>query len=142
MGQGGFALDYALGYAEGTDDATAEPLNSIDPLRSVLGLSYSAPSGRWGGELVWTAVAAKEASDISGDRLATAGYGLIDLLGRYRIGDSVQLNFGLFNLTDKRHIEWADTPAIAFDSTSGGYPEAARFTRPGVNAGMTLRVEF
>jgi hemoglobin/transferrin/lactoferrin receptor protein len=142
IGQSGFGLNYALAYAEGTDEATGEPLNSIDPLKSVLGLSYAAPSDRWGGEIVWTALAGKDAGDISGDRLATPGYGLIDVLGRYRIGDSVQLNFGIFNLTDKRYIEWADTPAIAFDATSGSYPEAARFTRPGINAGMSLRVEF
>ena len=136
------SLRIALAYADGTDEATGEPMNSVDPAKAVLGLSYAAPNDRWGGDVVWTLVDAKDASDVSGNRFATAGYGLIDVLARYVVGNRVRLNFGLFNIGDKKYIEWADTAAITFSSASGTYPEAARFTRPGFNAGMTVRVEF
>lgn len=137
-----FALRFAAAYADGTDDATGVPLNSIDPLRGVIGFAYSAPTGRWGGEAVWTIVAGKDPGDIDGNRLATPGYGLLDLLAYWRFAERVQLNAGLFNVTDRRYIEWADTAAIAFSAAMGAYPESARFTRPGFNAGVTLRVQF
>jgi hemoglobin/transferrin/lactoferrin receptor protein len=135
-------LRLAVAYASGTDEATGLPLNSIDPLKAVAGLKFLAPSERWGGDLVLTAVAAKDASDISGTRYPTSGYGVVDLLAHYTIGERVRLNFGLFNLGDKRYIDWADTPAISYSTATGSYPELGRFTHPGFNAGLNVRVEL
>jgi hemoglobin/transferrin/lactoferrin receptor protein len=135
-------LRLALAYAEGTDEATGQPLDSIDPLKAVAGLRFTAPSERWGGELVLTAVAAKDPADISGTRYATSGYGIVDLLAHYRFGERVRLNLGLFNLGDKRYIAWADTAAIGFSAATQTYPELNRFTHPGLNAGLSVRVEL
>lgn len=136
------ALDFAAAYADGEDRADGTPLNSIEPLTGVLGLSYRSATGRWGGDLIWTLVAEKSTADINGNRLPAAGYGVVDLLGHFAFSDQVRLDVGLFNLGDKRYIRWVDTASIAFDSTTGRFAEAARFTQPGFNAGMTLRVEF
>jgi hemoglobin/transferrin/lactoferrin receptor protein len=135
-------LRLAVAYASGKDESTGLPLNSIDPLKAVAGLKFLAPSERWGGDLVLTAVAAKDASDISGTRYPTSGYGVVDLLAHYAIGERIRLNFGLFNLGDKRYIDWADTPAIGFSTATGSYPELNRFTHPGFNAGLNVRVEL
>jgi len=51
------------------------------------------------------------------------------------IGDRTRLNAGLFNLTDRTYIRWADTAGIGGDAP-------ARFTQPGFNAALTLRVEL
>jgi hemoglobin/transferrin/lactoferrin receptor protein len=135
-----FALQLALAHAQGTDEDTGQPLNSIDPLKAIVGLRYLAPSERWGGDVVLTAVDAKDPSDISGNRYATSGYGLIDVLGHFRAGERVQLDFGLFNIGDKRYIFWADTAGLSFSTATGTYPELARFTQPGLNAGINVRV--
>jgi hemoglobin/transferrin/lactoferrin receptor protein len=137
-----FALHFAVAYADGEDSASGSPVDSIDPAKAVLGLRYAAPSGRWGGDAVWTLVDGKDAGDVSSARYLTGSYGLLDLLGHYYFADRVRLNFGFFNVGDKRYIEWADTAPIAMQSGSGTFPEAARYTRPGFNAGMTLRVDF
>ncbi|MDZ7686121.1 MAG: hypothetical protein U5O39_14805 [Gammaproteobacteria bacterium] len=56
-------------------------------------------------------------------------------MGRYSFNDNLRLNFGLFNLGDKRYLRWIDTAGIGSDTP-------ARFTQPGFNVGATLRAEF
>ena len=139
-----FSVKFSVATADGTDLTTGNPLNSIDPAKAVVGLNYTAANGRWGGDFVLTMVDRKSETDInpSDPRRTTSGYGTVDLLGYYHFAERIRLNFGLFNIGDKRYIEWADTAAITFDSATETFPEANRFTRPGFNAGMTLRVEF
>jgi hemoglobin/transferrin/lactoferrin receptor protein len=137
-----FAVRLSLAYAEGKEAASGTPLDSIDPVKAVVGLNYAAPSERWGGDLMLTLVAGKRSADIAASRYATAGYGLVDVLGFYRIREKVRINFGLFNIGNRDYIEWADTAAIAYDPDTNSYPELRRFTRPGFNAGISLRAEF
>lgn len=133
----GFSLRTAIAYANGEDKSTNEPLNSIEPLTGVLGVNYTAQGGRWGGELVGTFVDGKDESDIdpNNPRIRTAGYGILDLLAYTRITDKVSVNFGLFNLTDRSYIRWADTAAI-------GASAPARFSQPGFNAGANIRIVY
>ena len=133
----GFSIRAAVAYADGEDESTGQPINSIEPLTGVLGVAYAAANDRWGGELVWTLVDGKDEDDIDADnpRQPTDGYGLLDLLAYARLTEKVSLNVGLFNLTDKTYIRWADTGGIGADA-------AARFTQPGFNAGATVRIEF
>lgn len=133
----GFAMRYAIAYADGKDTDLDEPLDSVNPLTGVLGLMYDAPNGRWGGQVVWTLVSAKESSDISStsDRLQTSGYGVVDLLAYVDLTEQVSVNLGLFNLTDKTYLRWADTLSIGADA-----PE--RFTQPGFNVGATVKIVF
>ena len=128
---------FALAFAEGTDEVSDQPLNSINPLTTVLGLRYDATSRRWGTELVWTLVSAKEAADISesSSRAPMPGYGVVDLLVNANLGERFTMNMGVFNLTDKRYIRWEDSLAIGGDAP-------LRFTQPGVNAGITIRAQF
>lgn len=131
------SLQAAVAQARGEDIGNGEPLNGIEPLNVVLGLGYAAPGDRWGADLVWTGVKRKDAKDIDSNdpRPATAGYGILDLMAYARFGERLQLSAGLFNLTNKAYVRWPDTGAIGADAY-------ARFTQPGVNASVTLRVEF
>lgn len=128
-------LRAALAWARGEDQDSGQPLNTIEPLTAVFGLGYEAPNGRWGAELLWTLVAGKDGSDIDETmpRMATGGYGIVDLLGHLRFTERIRLHLGLFNLTDRTYLRWADTAAIGADAP-------ARFTQPGFHAGVTLRV--
>lgn len=133
----GFRLRSSLAYADGEDRQTGTPVETVEPLTAVFGLAYDAPSNRFGGDLILTLVGSKEADDLdpNGTRIPVAGYGTVDLLGYYRFADNVTLNVGVFNLTDKQYIRWADTAAIGIDSP-------LRFTQPGINASATIRVEL
>ncbi len=56
----GWTARLSAAWARGDDLDRDEPLNSVDPASAVLGLGYESASGRWGGELVTTAVADQE----------------------------------------------------------------------------------
>ena len=130
----GSTLRGSLAYARGKDEQTGQPLNSIDPLKGVLGLGYNAPSGRYGGELVWTLVDDKSRIDDSTtNQFEPAGYGLLDLHGFLRVADNLTLNAGLFNLTDKQHWHWTDVRGLTADN-----PGVDRYSQPGRHAAVNL----
>ena len=137
MGLDNFGVRGAVAYADGEDEDTREPLDTIQPLTAVLGFSYDSKDGKWGGQLIWTGVRAKDSSDISaGSSLKeTSGYGLLDLTARYRLTESLSANVGIYNITDKTYIKWADTPGIGRDA-------ADRFTQPGTNFSVGLKLEL
>jgi hemoglobin/transferrin/lactoferrin receptor protein len=134
----GWNARLSAAYAAGENDANGEPLNSVDPASAVLAFGYEAKSGRWGGELVTTAVAAKTAVDDSrADLYETDGYVTLDLLARYDFGNGVRLNAGVFNVTGAEYIEWADVRGRAAGDALIPY-----YTRPGRNASVTLHWRF
>ncbi len=137
MGFDNFGVRGAVAYADGEDEDTGEPLNTIQPLTAVLGLSYGSEDGKWGGQLIWTGIKAKDSSDISaGSALReTSGYGLLDLTARYRLSESLSANAGVYNIMDKTYIRWADTAGIGRDA-------ADRFTQPGTNFSIGLKLEL
>lgn len=136
-GLSGFTFRAAVDYADGENKTNSEPLNSIEPLTAVFGLGYDAESERWGADFIWTLVDSKDDSDIdaTNPRLATSGYGTLDLLGYWNVSDRITVNAGVFNLTDKEYIRWADTAAIRGDAPG-------RFSQPGVNGSVTIRFEL
>lgn len=136
-GYDGFTFRAAIAYADGEDTTTDEPLNSIEPLTAVFGLGYDSPNSRWGGDLIWTLVASKDESDIdsTNPRFATSGYGTLDLLAYFNFNDQWSVNAGIFNVTDKEYIRWADTASIAADAPG-------RFSQPGINGSVTLKFEL
>ena len=134
---GGFSGRLAVAYADGEDRTADEPIVSIEPLTAVLGLGYDAADGRWGGKVIWTLARGKSEADVpTGDsRPLTAGYGIVDLLAHCDIGTRIRLNIGLFNLTNRTYMRWADAAGVGGDAL-------ARFTQPGFNGGVTMRVDF
>ena len=134
---GGFSARAALAHAKGQDLDSGEPLNSIEPLNAVVGIRYDAPTGLWGASLVCTLADGKRRSDIDANdpRPPTGGYAVLDLLAYANLGERLRVNAGVFNLADRSYLRWADTAGIGSDAP-------ARFTQPGINAGVTLRVEL
>ena len=133
----GLSARMALAYAEGENRRSGAPLNGIEPLSAVLGLGYEASDGRWGAQLLWTLAQGKSAGDIdpADPRPPTAGYGILDLLAHVNLGQRLRVNAGLFNITDQTYLRWADTAGIGADAEG-------RFTQPGFNAGLSLRLEL
>ena len=113
-------------------------MNSVDPASGIASLGYDAASGRWGGELVATVVAAKRRVDRSRvDLYRTDSYATLDLLGHVDLGHGLWLDAGLFNLTDRAYIEWADVRGRPV-----GDPLIPYYTRAGFNASASLRYDF
>ena len=130
----------SIAYAHGENEETNQPLNSIDPLKAVMGLGYDAPSGVFGGQLTWTVVQAQDRVDHTKDvdarinsQFETPGYGVLDLNAWYQVTESVSVNAGLFNMTDKQYWNWGDVQARDTDS-----PSLGRFTQPGRYAAVNL----
>lgn len=130
----GWTARAAAAYSRGENLTSDEPLNSVDPGSAVLALRYDSPSGRWGGELVTTSVAAKRQVDRSRvDLYGTRSYATLDLLGHVDLGHGMWLDAGLFNVTDRAYIEWADVRGRPV-----GDPLIPYYTNPGRNVSVTL----
>lgn len=127
----------SIAYARGKDEESGAPLNSVDPLKAVLGLAYDAPNGNFGGALNWTLVQDKTRIDYSanpnGTQFATPGYGTLDLSGWVQLTEQVSMNAGLYNLTDKKYWQWGNVQGLTDDSAS-----LDRYTQPGRYAAANL----
>ena len=132
-----WSMRFALAHAEGEDITADQPLNSVDPLTGVVGLGFAPGNGRVRIEAILTGARGKDESDIdeNAPRLASAGYGTVDLLADVRVAQRVRLNLGLFNVADKAYIRWIDTAGIGGDAPG-------RFSQPGFNGAVTVHVEI
>ncbi|MCJ8272235.1 MAG: TonB-dependent receptor, partial [Psychrosphaera sp.] len=134
----GTSLNFAIAYAKGENKTNDKPLDSISPLKAVFGLNYDNLEANWGGAVNWTLTSKKDAEDVSDEALATTvGYGIVDLSGYYKLGESWQLRAGVYNLTDKKYSVWESIRGLSADSDS-----LSRFARPGRNFAMNVGFEF
>jgi hemoglobin/transferrin/lactoferrin receptor protein len=134
----GWSARVAAAYAQGDDLERRQPLNSIEPLRSVLALRYANAAAHAGLELALTAVAAKHRVADGAIPLARSpGFATLDLTGHWRLSERVMLRIGLFNLADRSWYEWSDIRGRAAND-----PLLEQYRRPGrhfsVNAAVDL----
>lgn len=127
----------SVAYARGKDKETGEPINSVDPLKGVFGLGYSAPNGKFGSELTWTLVAAKKRVDETqiANQFEPSGYGTLDLNGWWQITEEVSVNAGLFNINDKEYWQWGDVRGL---SDQDAAVNVNRYSQPGRHAAVNL----
>jgi len=131
----GFALNGALAWTHGDDTARDVPLNSVDPGKLTMGLSYDSLSGRQRLELVATAVSAKSRVDDSTvDVFRTPGYATLDAYWRIQVADRLQIDIGAFNLTDRRYWLWSGVKGLPADAR-----EIDLYTQPGRQIGASVR---
>ena len=136
----GLRLNLSGAWQYGQDTDRDEPLNSIDPLKAVLGLEYRPPSERWGVEIVSTLVARKDRSRVDNTELelfATPAYQIVDLLGFIDLHDRLQLNWGVMNLLDEAYWEWADTRGVPADD-----PNIPLHASPGRHFSVSLALSW
>lgn len=141
----GLHATLALSYAKGNEilpDGSRVPLSTIDPLKLVVGVGYREPqSGRFGGQLIMTHSARKEASRTDG--LCTPscyrpdGFTILDATAFVRIVKGLTLRAGVFNILDKKYSWWSDVRGLASTSTV-----TDAYTQPGRNASASLSFRF
>tara|TARA_B100000925_G_scaffold105096_1_gene77480 strand:+ start:169 stop:2427 length:2259 start_codon:yes stop_codon:yes gene_type:complete len=128
---------YSISYARGESRSSNEPLDEIQPLNGVFGLSYENPNKKWGTSLNVVFAAEKEQREISSStRRSTDGYTFVDLLGYAALNEKISLSFGLFNIFDKQYLRWADTVFIQEGSAF------QRYTQPGFHGGINLKYKM
>lgn len=144
----GLTLNYAYAQSSGEESASKTPINSIQPESLTAGLRYDSTNERWGVEFMTTLTQRKTDIDDSAlqpsdpnapsvKAFAAPGHAVFDTVGHYRITDKLRLNWGLFNITDKKYWNWNNVLARAEDSNL-----LPRLTQPGRNASVTLKYEF
>ncbi len=142
--ENGFRTRFAIAYADGEVQSPGAPvaaLSTIDPLNAVFGIGYRDPDRRFGGELIVTYNARKEANETVGVCNGTCfrpeEFAIFDATAFYRFNDTFTLRAGLFNITDRTYSYWSDVRGLTDAST---ITEA--FTQPGRNFSVSLSATF
>src|SRR5690606_5650915 len=133
---------FAIAYAKGDEilpDGTRVPLDTIDPLNLVAGIGYREPAGRFGGELIVTHHARKEATRTSATAYRPDSVTILDATGFWRVAEVLAPRGGVVNLTDTppARKEATRTSATAYRPDSFTILDATVFWR--VAEMLTLR---
>lgn len=128
----------SIAYAMGRDQETSQHLDSVDPVNLVNSLRYDSTSGNWGGELFWTVVADK--TKVSSESVTGAdGYQVLDAVADLRIGESLSLRVGIFNIFDEEYARWQSIQGLnkvtAADTILNNY-------QPGINLRLGINANF
>lgn len=130
-----WALLGSIAYARGEDQSTGLPIDSVDPLKGVVGLRYERDDG-WGGELVATGVVRQDrVSDPT--FFKTPGYGVLDLLAFYDLDRRLSVALGIFNIFDQRYFIHQDVVGLANSS-----PLKELYTQPGRTVALNVTVRW
>ena len=132
----GLALIASTGESKGDNLIDNTPLDSVDPRKTVVGLKYDAPSKTFGLEGILTNHAAKTRV-ASTTQFMTPAANVVDLLAYWNPLTNLQLNAGLFNVTDRKYWQWSDVRGVAASSTV-----LDRFTQPGRNLSVSVKLTF
>ncbi len=131
--------------------ANGTPLDSINPDRGVLGLSWQGREGRLRLTGNLTHALAKDSDDVTAiptmtGQLATPflseAYTVLDVFGSWRINAHLRVNAGIYNLFDERYYQWARIRNV----TRGNLPlhgyatdiGIGRYTEPGRNVRLSV----
>lgn len=133
----GWSVDGALAYAHGENQSTAQPLNSIEPVRLSLGLARDA--GTWGAQTrLRFARAVSRTDDSNGAWFRPGGYGVADVSLWWRPAKSVQVNFAVNNLLDRKYWLWSDIRQADAPKPAG----ADFYTQPGRNLALSVQIDL
>ncbi|PRM81679.1 Hemoglobin and hemoglobin-haptoglobin-binding protein A precursor [Haemophilus influenzae] len=134
-------------------------MNAIQPKTSVYGVSYAHPADKFGLDLYFTHVSAKNAEDTynmfykeegkkdSTIKWRSKSYTTIDLLGYIKPIKNLTLRAGVYNLTNRKYITWDSARSIRPFGTSNMINQKTgeginRFYAPGRNYRMSVQFEF
>lgn len=97
---------FNLSYVDGRDQIRHEPLPSIYPFQSRLGVRWHDPTRRqYGVELSARMVAAQNHVSTRLEELRTPGFTTFDLRGYWQFNEHLKINGGVENLTNLNYLE-------------------------------------
>lgn len=135
-----WGLEAGFAYLKGdsTVKGRKQPLDSIQPLKALLGLRYDEAT--WGVRAEWVWNAAKSLSRIaksSPEQYATPTYSTLDLGLYWKPAPNFTLNANVNNVFDTKYWRWSDVSGLASNS-----PIKDAFTAPGRNIQVSIRYDF
>ncbi len=137
----GVSLKFSASYSDGEQVTPAgrAPLETIDPLKLVLGLGYDHASGVWGGQAIVTYAARKDDEDVATPSTAFRpdAFTILDLTAHWNITDAATLRAGVFNATGETYWWWSDARGLSASSTV-----LDAYTQPGRNYSISLSYRF
>lgn len=169
----GLEASYKFTYQKGRMDGNL-PINAIQPKTHVIGLGYHNKNGRFGLDLFVTHVSEKKAKDTynmywesqrdyeketyrnrpdlqvtkdSTQRWRSNAYTLFDVIAYAKPIKNVTLQFGVYNLTNKKYLTWDSARSIRPFGTSNLIDQRTgaginRFYSPGRNYKLSAEVTF
>lgn len=114
----------SLAWSHGKNTDTDEYLNSVAPLRAIVGLGYAAET--WGTDVSLTMASARD--KVSGTGFKAPGYGLMDatIWWEPEQVEGLKLQAGVFNVFDKKYWNAVDVPDSVDPSQRDFYTETGR----------------
>lgn len=133
-----FSVELALAYAEGVDQSSGAPINSVAPFSGNLRLQYKDQSDQWGGSVVLSGAARQNKLDnTDGQRFSPAGYAVLDAFGFWKPSKNTRLRAGLYNVLDRDYTSYLDVQGLPEDTAN-----LARFERPRRNVSLAFDWQF
>jgi hemoglobin/transferrin/lactoferrin receptor protein len=129
-----WALLGSFAYARGEDDQTDAPIDSVDPMKAVLGIAYDGDF--WGSQLVATHAWRHDRVSTPGNFEAPS-YTVVDFMAYYEMSETFTLNAGVFNIFDEEYYNSQDVIGLA-----SGSPIVGRYAQPGRNFGVNATFKF
>ncbi|WP_085314602.1 TonB-dependent hemoglobin/transferrin/lactoferrin family receptor [Derxia lacustris] len=131
-------VDGGIAGAHGDSEigAATTPLDSVAPLRAVLGASWDA--GAWSARLRWRHANAKHADRVAdATQYLSRASDVLDLGASWRITPALRLLANIDNVADARYWRWNDVRGqLATSSVIDAY------TAPGRSFQLALRADF
>ncbi|WP_294770963.1 TonB-dependent hemoglobin/transferrin/lactoferrin family receptor [uncultured Rhodoferax sp.] len=133
----GWQVSAAYAHAEGDSESSGvtTPLATIDPDKLILAMSYDRGT-QWGLATQLTLVDRKDRNP-DATKVTPGGYGVMDVSGWYSFGKATRLTAGLYNVFDKKYVEWADVRDLAATSNT-----VDAYTQPGRNFKISVTHSF
>jgi len=157
----GLSTTFALGYSKGQaksryDGDRYVDLDSVAPMKAVVGVAWDDPAQRFGTALTATFVKGKQAQSTSrnsyqnsGTALADStteytrvpGYGMLDMTAWVRVAKNVKLSGGVYNLTDRQYRDYLSSRDLT-DVTARDANDRALAVMPGRNFQLGVNGDF
>lgn len=157
----GLHATLAYGYAEGKaksrylGDAYRD-LDSVAPMKAIVGLGWDDPAKRYGTALTATFVKGKRATATSretyqnsGEPIASTsssymripGYGLVDLSAWWQVAKHVKVNGGVYNLTNRKYWDYLSSRTQETSTLQDSYDNALA-VMPGRSWQLGVNIDF
>jgi hemoglobin/transferrin/lactoferrin receptor protein len=130
-----WTLHGAIAYANGTDQTTGAPIDSVDPLTGVAGIRYNSPQN-WTLEARMKAAAAKTRVSAA-NIVQPSAYAVFDILGGYEINKNLTVRAGVFNIFNARYFNAIDVAGL---TTTNANLEL--FRAPGRSVSVSMSAKF
>ncbi|MBP2171049.1 hemoglobin/transferrin/lactoferrin receptor protein [Erwinia toletana] len=157
----GLSAALAFAYSKGESKSSYAgdkyvDLESVAPMKAVVGLAWDAPAKAWGTAVTATFVKGKQATatnrqsysnsgsaitDSSSEYMRVPGYGMVDMTAYWQATKNVKLSGGLYNITDRKYWDYLSSR----DLTSGTAQDAndqALAVMPGRTFQLGVNVDF